>query len=143
MRGCGSWLDKGFVDLSKRTVVLESVWLPDADDEKRRVVGCDGLALIREICSNSRISWPVPNVGGRSGNVTNDRSRFPFLQLRKMSGLFVIHSLLPDDRKRPSARSHAETISAIIGKDNLFGFQSILKRAARGIGMLRIFRLVG
>lgn len=105
-----------------------------------------GLALIKgDVIRIPESTETVPNVGWkRLVKVSNDRSRLPFPSIGEGKWAYFVHSFhcVPDDPGvvLSYVRHGGNDITAIIGKDNLFGFQFHPEKSGKGgLEMLRDF----
>lgn len=114
---------------------------------KSEEFGCDdGLALIKgDVVRIPESAEPIPNVGWkRLLKVSSNQSRLPFPSIREGEWAYFVHSFhcVPDDPGMvlSHVRHGGNDITAIIGKDNLFGFQFHPEKSGKGgLEMLRDF----
>ncbi len=106
--------------------------------------GGDGLDLIRgRVVGLPASSEAIPNVGWkRLINVSDDQAHLHFPSIREGEWAYFVHSFhcTPTDTANvlASVRHGGNLVTAVIGKDNVFGFQfHPEKSGTNGLEMLR------
>ena len=111
----------------------------------------DGLDLIKgNVIRIPESPEAIPNVGWkRLVNVSTDLSRLPFASIQEGEWVYFVHSFHcePDNSANVLSSVHhgGNYITAIIGENNVFGFQFHPEKSGqKGLEMLRdALRLVG